>query len=120
MNAYLNGAQDTFLNEGASMFAEFLCGYGVAANGHIRDFLATPDNSLTLWGDQGDINILADYGAACLFVMYLADHFGPDMIKNIVNTTDVGIDAVNEAFDRPSACQIGTSTRSSTIGDLRT
>jgi hypothetical protein len=51
-----------------------------------------------MWGDQGDINILADYGAACLFVMYLADHFGPDMIKNIVNTSESGIDAVNAAF----------------------
>ncbi len=98
LNAYLNGAQATFLNEGASMFAEYLCGYGVSANGHIMEFLATPDNSLTVWGDQGDINILADYGGACLFVMYLADHFGPDMIKHIVNTTNVGIDAVNQAF----------------------
>jgi immune inhibitor A len=98
LNAWLNGAQDTFLNEGASIFAEFLCGYGVAATAHIQWFLATPDNGLTVWGDQGDINILADYGAAGLFVMYLADHFGPDMVKNIVNTTNVGIDAVNQAF----------------------
>ncbi|MDD1743366.1 MAG: hypothetical protein LUO85_01930, partial [Methanomassiliicoccales archaeon] len=32
LNAYLNGGQASFLNEGASMFAEFLCGYGIAAN----------------------------------------------------------------------------------------
>ena len=30
--------------------------------------------------------------------MYLADHFGPDMIKNLVNTSEAGIDAVNAAF----------------------
>jgi hypothetical protein len=98
LNAYLNGGQATFLNEGASMFAEFLCGYGAAATNHILEFLATPDNSLTVWGDQGDINILADYGAAALFMMYLADHFGPDMVKHLVNTTESGIEAVNEAF----------------------
>ncbi len=98
LNAYLNPGQAVWLNEGASMFAEFLCGYGIAANAHIKAFLATPDNSLTMWGDQGDINILADYGAAALFVIYLADHFGPEMIKHIVNTTAAGIDAVNEAF----------------------
>jgi hypothetical protein len=29
-----------------------------------------------MWGDQGNINILADYGAAAMFTVYLNDHFG--------------------------------------------
>ena len=64
-----------FINEGCSDYSEMLCGYG-APWGHIRSFLYTPDNSLTEWGDQGDINSLADYGAAALFAIYLNDHFG--------------------------------------------
>jgi hypothetical protein len=65
-----------YMNEGFSMFAEFLCGYGVPW-GDINYFLATPDNSLTEWGDQeGDNNILADYGQAFLWTAYLSDHFG--------------------------------------------
>ena len=65
----------TWLNEGCAMYAEFLCGYGIDS-GYINSYLYTQDNSLTVWGDQGDINILADYGAAALFMMYLNDQFG--------------------------------------------
>jgi hypothetical protein len=31
---------------------------------------------LTEWGDQGDINIIADYGAAAMFMIYMSDHYG--------------------------------------------
>lgn len=65
----------TWLNEGCAMYAEFLCGYGIDS-GYINSYLYTQDNSLTVWGDQGDINILADYGATAMFMMYLNDQFG--------------------------------------------
>ncbi|TFH27289.1 MAG: peptidase M6, partial [Promethearchaeota archaeon] len=59
-----------FMNEGCSMYAEVLCGYELDW-GAIDSYFATPDNSLTEWGDQGDINILADYGVAMLWTIYL-------------------------------------------------
>ncbi len=65
----------SFINEGCSMYAEMLCGYGEPW-GYIEQFLFSPDNSLTEWGDQGDINIIADYGAAAMFAIYMNDHFG--------------------------------------------
>ena len=65
----------SFINEGCSMYSEMLCGYGVPWD-YIKRFLYTPDNSLTMWGDQGNINILADYGVAAMFTVYLSDHFG--------------------------------------------
>jgi len=65
----------SFVNEGCSMYSEMLCNYGEPW-GYIEQFLYTPDNSLTEWGDQGDINIIADYGAAAMFAIYLNDHFG--------------------------------------------
>ncbi|UCH03377.1 MAG: hypothetical protein JSW05_07195, partial [Candidatus Thorarchaeota archaeon] len=65
----------SYLNEGCSMYAELLCGYGIPW-GDINSYLATPDNSLTDWGDQGGINILADYGAAAMWAIYLNDQFG--------------------------------------------
>ncbi|WXG45145.1 MAG: hypothetical protein WED05_00175 [Candidatus Atabeyarchaeum deiterrae] len=68
-------AGDLFMNEGCSMYAEYLCGFGIDTN-DINSYFATPDNSLTQWGDQGDINILADYGAAELWAHYLTDHYG--------------------------------------------
>lgn len=40
-----------------------------------------PENSLTAWGDQGDDEILCDYGAASTMMEYLADHYGPGFMR---------------------------------------
>jgi hypothetical protein len=88
---------EIFINEGFSDFAEMLCGYGIPW-GHINAFLATPDNSLTEWGDHGGINILADYGAAALFAIYLNDQFGNDFISNFMRTGISGFNGLNYAL----------------------
>jgi len=75
LHAATDSDESTWLNEGCAMYAEYLCGYGIDS-GYINSYLYTQDNSLTVWGDQGDINILADYGAAAMFMMYLNDQFG--------------------------------------------
>ena len=93
-----NGADDLFMNEGCSMFAEYLCGYGVAW-GDINSYLATPDNSLTIWGDQGDINILADYGVALLWAMYLKDRFGPEFLRDFVQDGEPGVTGLELLMD---------------------
>ncbi|MHA1913584.1 MAG: hypothetical protein ACW97V_04360, partial [Promethearchaeota archaeon] len=74
-------ADESFMNEGCSMFSEILCGY-TEPWGDINSFFATPDNSLTVWGDQGGINILADYGQAFLWATYLVDVIDIDFLKN--------------------------------------
>jgi hypothetical protein len=93
-----NPEDDTFMNEGCSMYAELLCGYGIDA-AYLNSYFATPDNSLTVWGDQGDINILADYGAAALWVAYLSDHYGgADLIRYFVQSGIPGIEGINNAL----------------------
>ena len=88
----------SFINEGCSMYAEMLCGYGEPW-GYIEQFLFTPDNSLTEWGDQGDINIIADYGAAAMFAIYLNDHFGgADFIAALAANQDNGEDGVTSTL----------------------
>lgn len=94
-------SDETFMNEACSMFAEVLCGYPTDWSG-INSFLATPDNSLTVWGDQGDINILADYGAAFLWATFLNDYVHNDFLKDYVYsgwthgaTDPPGIDLLN-------------------------
>ncbi len=100
LNAFFNPAQISFVNEGCSMYAEILCGFGLDLS-YVQQFFYTPDNSLTEWGDQGGINILADYGAAALFTTWLADHFGPEMIQAMVHSNGTsGISSVNYAFDQ--------------------
>jgi hypothetical protein len=93
-----NPTDDLFMNEGCSMYAEYLCGYGIEPN-YINSYFYTPDNSLTVWGDQGDINILADYGAAALWTMYLTDHYGgAATISYFVQSGIGGIDGINNAL----------------------
>jgi immune inhibitor A len=98
INSYLNPGQALWLNEGAAMYAEVLCGYQLGQLDYYPIFLYTPDNSLTEWGDQGDINILADYGAVAMWYLYVSDHFGLGVIRDLVNTTESGIPAVNAAL----------------------
>jgi hypothetical protein len=87
----------TFMNEGCSMYAEFLCGYGIDPS-YPNSYFYTPDNSLTEWGDQGDINILADYGAGALWTIYLSDHFGAGFLQYYFNSGGGGIDGINAAL----------------------
>jgi hypothetical protein len=86
-----------FMNEGCSMYSEFLCGYGIDPD-YMNSYFFTPDNSLTEWGDQGDINILADYGAAALWTMYLADRYGASFLQQYFNQGGGGTDGISYAL----------------------
>ncbi|MFW9887912.1 MAG: hypothetical protein ACFFER_07010 [Candidatus Thorarchaeota archaeon] len=97
IHADYNPDDDAFMNEGSSMFAEWLCGYGLAW-GHINSFLATPDNSLIDWEDQGGINVLADYGQGQLWALYLNDHYGEEFIGHFVQEGIPGIAGINAAL----------------------
>ena len=88
----------TYMNEACSLFAEPLNGYALDA-GQIEWFLATPDNSLTQWGDQGDINILADYGAAFLWALYLTDHYGIEFMGQYTQGGFVGTTGINKLLE---------------------
>ncbi len=93
-----NPSDDLFMNEACSMFSEILCGYGVDATS-INSYLYTPDNSLTAWEDQGNINVLADYGAAQLWAAYLNDQYGNGFLGYFVQAGIPGIEGINEALN---------------------
>jgi len=84
---------ETWMNEACSLFAEPLCGYELDL-GQVEWFLETPDNSLTVWGDQPR-NILADYGASFLWALYLTDHYGIDFMGRYVEQGIAGIEGIN-------------------------
>ncbi|MBW8732676.1 MAG: peptidase M6, partial [Terrabacter sp.] len=98
---YQDPAEVNFINEGLSDFAISLVGYGKpeatvsepGAESHIYCFqgfgtvqtpynnlprdCGGPQNSLTLWGDEGSgSEILADYGNAWSFQLFLFDRYG--------------------------------------------
>lgn len=67
-------SDETFINEGFSMYAEYVCGYGVDY-GYVNAYFAQPHNSLTEWSDLGGVNILGDYGEAMLFIHYVEGQY---------------------------------------------
>ncbi|UCC19534.1 MAG: immune inhibitor A [Promethearchaeota archaeon] len=63
----------SWVDEGCSMLAEWICGYGFSP-GHISEYLIWHwDDSLTFW--QG---YLSDYGGVFLWTYYMWEHYGGD------------------------------------------
>jgi immune inhibitor A len=92
--------EETFVNEGLSDFAEYVAGYG-HADGHLyapRGLQAYPENSLVVWGDQGDLELLADYGVAYAWTYYLYEQFGKPFIQAMFNNPDNGISGVDSTL----------------------
>ncbi|MBW5448593.1 peptidase M6 [Cohnella sp. CFH 77786] len=97
-----DSGEDTFVNEGLSDFAQYLVGYG-HSQGHVDFFMNHLRNSLTLWGDQTDLQILGDYGNAYLFQLYLYEHYGEDFIRDLFLSPLHGIDSINAALAEVNA-----------------
>ncbi len=76
------------------MFAEYLTGYVVNEDNYTT-FQEMPENSLVVWGDQGGEEIVADYGMAFLYQMYLYEKFGKEFIQAKFHNPDNGITSVN-------------------------
>jgi hypothetical protein len=89
-----DSAEENFINEGLSDFAQFLVGYG-HADSHINFIMENLKNSLTLWEDQSDLQILGDYGIAYLFQLYLYEQFGQSFIQSEFKNQLQGIDSIN-------------------------
>jgi Immune inhibitor A peptidase M6 len=99
LQSYQDPSEVNFINEGLSDFAIDVTGYDfsqrpvsqIGFDSHLQCFMGNlvfqtdanpnprgggPENSLTLWGDQGDGEILCDYGAAFSFMEYLSSQYG--------------------------------------------
>ena len=59
-----------------------------------------PENSLTLWSDQGDGEILCDYGAAYSFMLYLYDRFGQDFMSALHRQDLNGLAGLQATLDQ--------------------
>ncbi len=93
---YSDPSEVNWVNEGLSDFAQTLTGYVDATvppdspdldshigcfEGYLPPNFGGAENSLTLWGDQGDPEILCDYGAAYTFMLYLFSHYGEEFMS---------------------------------------
>lgn len=95
--------EESWINEGMSDFAEYLCGYGHPW-GHVNFFLDHPENSLVEWDEhytaETGPETLADYGQAYLFTLYLNEKFGQDFVKALAQDETEGIKGVNKVLNQ--------------------
>jgi Immune inhibitor A-like, MAM domain len=119
LQEYHDDREVSWINEGLSMYAEQVTGYSDARkpvtdtgfSGSVQCFLGNawtvtpanpnptnggPENSLTLWGDKGDSQIVCDYGAAETFMHYLAGRFGVQFITALHRDPDHGLPSVRK------------------------
>jgi hypothetical protein len=113
----------TWVNEGLSDFAQTLTGYvdpslpvtDIDFDSHVQCFLgylsqqtdanpipradSGPENSLTLWGDQGPEEILCDYGAAYTMVEFLAGRYGPEFLGDLHREDANGFEGLQLLLD---------------------
>jgi hypothetical protein len=107
LQSYTDPDEVTWVNEGLSDYAQSLVGYVDArrsiyrrgADGHLTCFqgfavvrtafnttpreCGGPQNSLNLWNEGEPAEVLADYGIAYQFMLYLRDRFGPGVLSRI-------------------------------------
>ncbi|QIK65702.1 peptidase M6 [Nocardioides sp. HDW12B] len=107
-----------WVNEGVSDWAQTLTGYtdprvNVSADGadrHMACFagylgrrFGGPENSMTLWGEQGGPEILCDYGAAYSFMEYLHSLYGNAIMTKLHRLDANGLRGLQRALDAVGA-----------------
>lgn len=85
----------SWVNEGCSVLAEWICGYGFPS-GHISEYIINWwSTSLVFW--QGT---LADYGVVFLWTFYLWEHYGgDDLIYDLVQEQANGIEGWSKVLE---------------------
>jgi hypothetical protein len=91
-------SEDVWLNEARAEYAPTLVGYDrVYEESNLqkraRIFLEYPGNSLVSWEEK-----IADYGALNLFIQYLVDHYGHEILSDSLESQRTGIASLNEAL----------------------
>jgi hypothetical protein len=123
LHRYTDPDEVNWVNEGLSDFTEVITGYADLSKhvnekgyeSHTNCYLGWdsvfhvdwnpipracgPENSLTAWGDQGDGEILADYGFAMYFMNFVnSQGFGKDFFRSWQHNAGNGIDGLNAAL----------------------
>jgi hypothetical protein len=125
LQSYQDPGETTWMNEGLSDYAMSLVGYAdtrrrydqPGAQSHLACFegygtvrtpanpnphaCGGPQNSLTAWEDEGSgAEVLADYGNAWSFLLYLSDRYGQGFIRSLHRDGDhQGLASVQHALD---------------------
>jgi len=92
---YRDRNEDTWMNEGFSVLAEFLNKFDTG--GFDELYVTNPDQQLTDWPNDHD-QTTAHYGESFLFLDYFLDRFGEDATKKVVAETENGMSAIDKVL----------------------
>ncbi len=92
--------EEIWLNEARAEYAPTLVGYDADYQGsnlqrRVSVFLENPSDSITEWQNEK-----ADYGALNLFIQYLVDHYGIEVLDDSLKSKEVGIESLNKALKK--------------------
>ena len=91
---YRDRNEESWLNEGFSVLAEFLNGYDVG--GFDMLYVSSPDIQLTDWPSPPDSS--PHYGQSFLFLAYFLDRFGDKATQAVVENIDNGLDSIDKVL----------------------
>ncbi len=92
--------EEIWLNEARSEYVSTLLGYDDEYKGsnlerRVKDFLGKSTTPLTEW-----TNSHYDYGIVNLFIQYLVDHYGKEILVDSLQSDKVGIPSINYALEK--------------------
>lgn len=90
-----NVSEDVWLNEARAEYSATLLGYNKDYKGsnlqrRVKDFLNGSSDSLTEWRETP-----SDYGVINLFIQYLVDHYGIEILIDSLKMRKTGIESLN-------------------------
>jgi len=92
---YRDRNEDTWMNEGFSVLAEFLNGYDTGGFDDL--YVMNPDQQLTDWPNDPDAT-RPHYGESFLFLAYFLDRFGEKATQALVAEPENGMDAIDKVI----------------------
>ena len=98
-----NVTDDVWLNEARADYSSTILGYDSPFEGgnfeqRVKSFSADSAKSLVVWANKP-----ANYGAAHLFMQYLADQYGVGILGDTMATDKTGIASINYALQKRGA-----------------
>jgi len=93
---YQDRNEDAWLNEGASVLAEFLNGFSVGGFDHV--YAQNTDLQLDFWPDMHQEDPSPHYGASFLFLDYFLNRFGSAATQALVRDPKHGLEIVDDTL----------------------
>ena len=93
-------SEEIWLNEGRAEYAPSFLGYDKDYEGsnlqkRVKIFAQNPGDPLTEWK-----NLSADYGVLNLFIQYLVDHYGMEVLSDSLHSEKTGISSLSAALKK--------------------